>query len=136
MSDTYRVMTPDDNPASLGYPVEATRHTSLPAALSSAEKHAKAQRSRNATAIVEQVGTPNVWSVTYHPEAPLDSGDVDADGLPVFVWPVEFRITHDGQEAAEVDLGAGPVGSGELRGPRAVFDLTPDGEEVPRDDLA
>lgn len=136
MADAFRVLAPDDDPASLGYPVHVAEHRSLPKALEAAKDAARAGRARNYTVLVEQPGTPNAWTVTYHPEAPVASGGEDADGLPVFTWPVEFRVTHDGTEASVLDLPGGPVGSGPLTGPRAALDVLPSGEEIPRDDAA
>lgn len=121
----FLVLAPEDD-ESTGYPRLVSEHTSRDKALDAARGEAKSIGRLASTVIVEEQGTANVWSVTYHPEPAVVSGTDPETGLPLVEWPCEFRITHDGREAETVEetseSGERLLTSGTLEGPTETWE--------------
>jgi hypothetical protein len=82
--------------------------------------------------LVTEEGTNNAWSVQYHPEPPVESGEVDEYGVPQFKFEPEFRVVYDGTEVETTyddDGNVTHVGQN-MVGPREILDLDADGKEV------
>ena len=85
-----------------------SEHKSLDNALAAAEDEAEAIGRLAATVQVEEAGTSNVWTVTYHPEPAVVAG-TDEMGLPIVEWPCDFRVVHDAR-SAEVEESTNEAG--------------------------
>lgn len=110
----FKVLAPDSDPTLSGFPVEVSEHKSVDAAISAAKEQAAALKGRASTVLIEEPGTQNAWTVQYHPEPPVASGEVDEFGVPQFKFEPEYRIVYDGTEYDE---------DGNESGPREVTDL-------------
>lgn len=122
---TFSVYVQSSDVSQTGYPdLVAAEERTFGKAVDKAKEAACALKRQGATAIVGKDGTNEVWSVQYHPEAPVASGEVDESGIPMFKFPVEFRIVHDGREMQYSDPDdEGNFTETGLAGPHEVADF-------------